>query len=501
VSAPQPVAPRYELTQLGNAERLRDAHSGDLRYVSAWNAWLCWDGVRWVRGDRTSGLQAARDVVYGLHGEIAELAKLSAGGDETVGHRQHELSKWAKRSACAHEIEGVERLARTLAPMATSPGEFDRDPWLLNVQNGTIDLRTGELREHRREDMITQLAPVAYDPDAKCPTWDAFLEEILPDAELRSWMQRLLGYTLTGRATEHGLFYCLGNGANGKSTLLNTFKAILGDYAAQASPELLLAAPRGGDDTGRRQRAGLVGKRFVLCQEVEANRFMNEAQVKQLTGGDTITAARLYENEFEFQPTHKLIVAANHLPRVRGTDDGIWRRMHTVPFDVTIPPPKRDPDLSAKLLSEAPGILAWAVRGCLEWQARGLGSCSAIDRATSEYRTDEDALAEFLAANVMADPSGFVATADLAKRHRQWCDVHGGTPWTESKLARTMKEREYRSGKIRRDGKQLRGSHGARLRDACDGSIPPIAEVPIGNGSEEVSALTHQPVPSVSGSR
>ncbi len=461
--SPSTPAPDYALTDLGNAERFARLRGHMFRYVKAWRSWLVWDGCRWRRDEVGAEMRGAKAVVQSLYGDAAAAARAAAGGDERAQDRAAALLKWSQRSASEHSMRAMAALAQAEDPIVSTADVFDRDPLVFNCLDGTIDLRTGKLRPHRQEDLITQMAPVHFDPLAQCPKWLAFLEQVQPDAEIREWLQRFLGHCLSGDVGAQILVLLLGAGANGKSTLLSVVQTMLGDYAAQSAPGLLLADPRGGDDQGKRHRAALRSRRFVVCQEIEAGRFLNEAQVKAITGGDRITGARLFENESEFLPTHKLVIAANHKPHVRGQDHGMWRRIRLVPFPVTIPPAERDPDLTSKLLAESPGILQWALRGCLAWQRDGLTPPASITVATDSYQADEDRLGEFLEACTVRDPSGAVASAELHQVYVSWCEERNERPWGQRALTDALVERQFVAGRAYIGGKQTRALLGLRL--------------------------------------
>lgn len=342
-------------------------------------------------------------------------------------------------------------LAKSEPGVPVSADQLDAAPWVLNVLNGTLDLRTGQLRPHAREDLLTKLAPVAYDPGALCPTWEAFLSRILAgDVELIRFVQKVIGYSLTGSTQEQCLFILYGAGANGKSTLIQSISALLGDYARQTPTETLLVQ-RG--DGVRNDLARLQGARFVSAVEVEGGRRLAEALVKQLTGGDTITARFLYGEHFEFQPMFKLWLAVNHRPVVQGTDHAIWRRIRLLPFTVTIPPAEQDKRLAEKLQAELAGILRWAVEGCQAWQREGLEPPAAVQRATGDYRAEMDVIAAFIRDCCVLGDKQEVSTSALYAEYVGWCTQVGESPVSQKALAATLKERGCTPG--RRGGGRL----------------------------------------------
>jgi len=313
---------------------------------------------------------------------------MSVDGDTLKAMYSH-----AKYSNSASGIHNMIALARSES--AIWPVELDANPWLLNIENGILDLRTGELRDHCREDYITKLAPVAFDPAATCPLWEQFLLKIFSgNAALIGYLQRLVGYALTGDTSEHILPFLYGTGANGKSTVCETLLKLLGpDYSMKAAPDLLIAKRGESHPT---DRADLFGKRFVACVETEEGRRLAEALVKELTGGDRVRARRMREDFWEFAPTHHVWLAGNHRPAIVGTDNGIWRRVKLIPFDVVIPDAQQDKKMPAKLAAELPGILNWALTGCLDWQCKGMQEPEIVRGATREYAAEQDDVGQFL---------------------------------------------------------------------------------------------------------
>jgi putative DNA primase/helicase len=314
------------------------------------------------------------------------------------------------------------RLAETEPGIPLSSEDLDRDTWALNVSNGTLHLRTGELRPHRRADLISRLISIDYIAAAQAPRWGAFLEKVLPDPDVRSFVQRAVGYSLTGSTREQVLFMPWGAGANGKSTLLETLRVLLGDYAAHTPADTLMAQRETGvpNDVAR-----LRGVRFITCIETEAGKRLAEARVKQLTGGDRISARYMRGEWFEFELLGKLWLATNHRPAIRGTDDAIWRRIVLIPFMVKIPPAERDGELREKLLGELPGVLAWAIEGCRLWLQHGLQAPPSVEAATSEYREGEDQIGDFLAECCITGAGRNISAARLFGAYGSWCAATG----------------------------------------------------------------------------
>jgi putative DNA primase/helicase len=314
-------------------------------------------------------------------------AMFATAGQMDDAKQRQALASHALKSESARAIHSALDLAQSEAKIVVHTDSLDTDPLLLNVNTGTIDLRTGHQHPHDRGDLITKLAPIDYDPHAKAPAWQAFLDRVLEgDQALAELLRRAVGYSLTGTTGEQVLFILHGAGANGKSTFLEILRALHGDYGQQAPPELLVdrrnIIP---NDVAR-----LPGVRCLAAAESGEGGRLNESLVKSLTGGDTVAARFMRGEWFEFTPQFTPWLATNHKPTIRGTDEGIWRRIRLIPFNVTIPPDQRDPDLPAKLRAELPGILNWALEGCLAWQADGLTNPAAVEEATAEYRAEQD---------------------------------------------------------------------------------------------------------------
>jgi putative DNA primase/helicase len=330
-------------------------------------------------------------------------------------------------------------LAESEVPIG--PDELDQDPWLFNCKNGTLDLRSGRLRPHRREDFITKMAPVAYTPGSPHPVWDSFLERVLGgDQDLMSFMQRAIGYSLTGSTDEQCLFILYGLGANGKTTFLQAVSEIMSEYAMQTPTETLLVKGKGAipNDVAR-----LKGARFVTASEAEAEQQLAENLITQMTGGDTMSARFLHQEYFDFKPTHKLFLGTNHKPVIKGTDHAIWRRIRLIPFEVTIPEAERNPKMPEKLRDEAEGILAWAVEGCRLWLAEGLGLPPAVKKATDGYRSEMDVIAQFIAECCELGEGLMVTSHDLYQAFAEWCNNSGEQPVSKKLLNLRLREIGY----------------------------------------------------------
>jgi putative DNA primase/helicase len=425
----------FHLTDMGNAERLVVRHGKDIRYCFPQSAWWTWTGTHWQRNEEGQVDLWAKETIRAIYAEAAEI----------IDDRQRaELIRHASRCESWQRRKAMIESAKSEIPV--KPTDFDLNPWLLNCYNGTLDLRTGLLRSHDRDDLITKLVPVAYDPDATCPTWERFLDRIMGgDSEMITYLQRASGYSLTGSVREQCLFFLFGSGANGKSTFLNAILNLLQDYAKQAAPNLLLAKKVESHPT---ELADLAGVRFVATIEVEEGKRLAESLTKQLTGGDRIKARFMRENFFEFQPTFKIFLAANHKPNIRGTDYAIWRRIKLVPFEVTIPEKECDPDLPEKLREELPGILAWAVRGCLTWQKEGLKEPEKVRRATEQYRAEQDLIADFIGECCTLDPKVRIKASDLYEAYKRWCESNGEQVLTQRAFADRLTERGIARVKI-----------------------------------------------------
>jgi len=362
-----------------------------------------------------------------------------AGGLADPAQRKA-LAGHAMRSEQATKHLAMIRLAQSMRPAL--PEQFDQDPWLLNLQNGVLDLRTCGLAPHDPGQMLTRLAPVAYDPTARCPKWLAFLDRIMDgNRGLIEYLQVAVGYSLTGDVSEQKLFILYGTGANGKSTFLETVRGMMGDYGKATASETLLARRFDGIPN---DVAALRGARLVSTTETGDGRRLAEAKVKLMSGGDTMTARFMRAEFFEFRPVWKLWLATNHKPTIRGTDLAIWRRIKLIPFNVAIPEPEQDRHLADKLRAEWPGILAWALEGCITWQScGGLPEAPEVTQATQDYKDEMDTLAMFIAECCDQGQGLQVRSGALYTAYTAWCQASGEQPATKQAFGRQLTERGY----------------------------------------------------------
>lgn len=419
ISKKEPVVLDEHLTDLGNARRFVTQHEARVRSVMVHrHPWLIWDGRRYAPDTTGEVERMAKQTVRSLYAEASQ------SGDE---EQQDQILKHAVKSESAGKIRALIELAATEPELSIVPDKLDANPYLLNLENGTFDLRKMELRKHKRRDLITKLTSVTYDPNAQAPRWHQFLHEVMNgDDELVEFVQRAVGYSLTGDTREHCLFFCYGQGRNGKSTMLEVLRVLLGDYAQQADFSSFLA--RQGDGP-RNDLARMRGARLVTASEADSDKGFDGRMVKMLTGADTIVARRLYEEHFEFMPQHKLWLAANHKPLVKEQTEGFWSRIRLIPFTVVFDQSKQDKKLMKKLTAELPGILNWAIEGCERWRKNGLIEPRAVQRATRAYREENDVLGEFISQCAKLDGDSWTSTTVL---YRTFCDW-----WTDTRGHRT----------------------------------------------------------------
>lgn len=407
-----------------DAARLFVRLCGDrIRYCARLGGWHVWDERRWKRDEEGTVFRLAEE----LTPLIARVAGSLEGHDDPV-----KVLKFAVSLRGRRRLENVVAIAaRQPGVVIPDPERFDADPWLLNVENGTIDLKSGTLRPHNRNDLITKIVPIVYDADASCERWRGFLMEIFQEnTDQCDFIWRAIGYSLSGINTEHCFNVLYGIGANGKSTMVDIIVRLLGDYAATSAPDTFLNR-RAGAPTN--DLARLRGIRLVSAIETGERQSLAENFVKAATGGDRISARHLYAEYFEFEPVFKLWLATNHKPVIKGIDEGIWRRVRLVPFLERFEKGRADDHLRDKLIAELPGILAWAVRGCRLWQECGLQPPPSVVAATADYRSEMDTFAGFIDERCEVDPKHTATSAELYNAYSVWCDVNN-----ERRLSKTQ---------------------------------------------------------------
>jgi len=423
-------------SEVALAQRFVDRHAENVRFVDRWGRWMVWDGTRWRHDDTRNA---------------ADLARILC--DEAATECERRASE---RVGSAKTVSAVLYLASVDRRLAATVGQWDADPWLLNTPDGVIDLRTSKLRPHRHDDYLTKVTAVG--PRGDCPLFLRFLHRITGgDTDLIAYLQRALGYALTGVTSGHALFFAYGTGANGKSVLLSTIAGILGDYHKTSAMETFTASK---GDRHPTELADLRGARLVTASETEEGRNWAESRIKQLTGGDRISARFMRQDFFEFQPTFKLFVAGNHKPTLCSVDEAMRRRVHMMPFAVTIPPNERDGELSEKLKAERPGILKWLIEGCLRWQREKLAPPQAVTAATAGYMEAEDTIASWIGDRCERDPVAWTSSTELFGSWVAWANAAGERAGSQKRLTQTLESHGFRRHKTR----YAQGFYGLRVR-------------------------------------
>jgi putative DNA primase/helicase len=425
--------PVLQETQYSLAERVAALHANDLRYDHRIGRWLFWTGQTWQPGNPTG--EVTRLIVAIVRDAYSELG----GMEDDAAKRRF---KFLRKLENAAEMAAVARLLQTVKPVADAGEAWDSKPNLLGVENGVVDLSTGRLRDGHPDDRITLSLDVEYAADAAAPRWERFISEVFPDLALAAFIKRAIGYSLTGHTREQCFFLCHGKGSNGKSVLLAILSYLLGPLYAVVPFSTFLIRQHGADATN--DLAGLVARRVVSASETSESSHLNEARLKSMTGGDIITARFLFREFFSFYPMFKIWIAVNHRPRVADDSLGFWRRVRLIPFERAFTGAAADADLLVKLRLELPGILAWAVRGAVEWYAAGLQAPPCVLASTAEYRKAEDPLDAFLEAACDVGPEHQAGGRELHLAYTQWADdlkLHGRDRMTATRLGRLLSER------------------------------------------------------------
>lgn len=426
------------------AYRLAGAYGDALMHVHGLG-WYCYDGARWVEDHGGAAKRAVLDV---LRNALAESL-----GDA-------DLRKDVRKCESAAGISGVLEIAAALEPFAFTVEDLDADPYLLNVANGTLDLRTRELRPHEPDDRCTKVARGAYRPGSSGPQWQAFLETVLPDDDVRRFVQRLAGVGLVGKVLEQVLPILTGTGANGKGVFYGAINNTLGDYATVGDPDLFMHRD-GAHPTGEMD---LLGLRWVVVSESDKDRRLAEATMKRLTGGDEIKARRMRQDFVSFIPSHTPLLVTNHLPKVSGDDPALWRRMRVVPFDVVIPKDQRDPHLPERLQLEADAVLTWAIDGYAAYEERGLDEPESVQVATDKYQLESDAIARFIAECCIPNPHMWTTTAEAFGQWQTWAALDGADALSQKAFGQALDRQGYPTSKS--NGKKVRRGIGLAADDS-----------------------------------
>jgi putative DNA primase/helicase len=392
-----------------------------------------WNGKFWETDESGALVQEkALEMIRNIYGEILK----------TDDHRERlDIENFAKVSESVRRRENVVKAAQYISSLNITSDNLDHDPWLLNVQNGMINIMTGEFMEHRQENMITKIANVEYDPAADCPQWKQFIREIMDyKPELINFVQTAAGWSMTGDISEQVMFILYGTGANGNSTFLNTVQHILGDYSTSTNTETFM---KKNGDQYTNDVARLRGTRLVLTSEAEQGRRLSEPLIKKITGNEKLTARFLYGEFFMFMPTFKIWMATNHKPVIKGTDYGIWRRIMLIPFTTTIPKEKQDKRLEEKLRTEASGIFNWLLEGAARWRQERLQAPDIVLNATDEYRGEMDIIGIFLKEQCRVDFELQIRIRELYKAYADWCDENKEHAVNERSFSSRLKEMGY----------------------------------------------------------
>jgi len=413
------------------------------RFVTGWG-WVLWNGSCWQKDDNGRHIASIRHFLRATAKDYQDWAdkKIEAGSIKNEAVFRSSVATTCKNLRSKRTVEAVEKLVRSNPQLVASPDQFDANPYLLGTPSGTVDLRTGDLREARGEDYITKQTAVTPAPKGDQPTvFLKFLDRVFDgDADLIALMRRAAGYALTGSTREHRLLFLYGTGRNGKSVYLNTFMGLLSDYSRRAPSSLFLDAKNESHPTGL---AGLMGARLVVGSELPPGKTWNEPMIKDLTGGDVVTAHLMRQDFFDYLPQFTLMIAGNHQPSFRGIDEAIRARVCLVPFEVTIPEAERDPELENKLKAEWPEILRWAIDGAMDWQQQGLNPPERVLLASEEYLEGEDLFGRFLSEMTIEGKLDEISSRQLFIAYQSWAEMNGLKPWTIIAFGKAMTERGY----------------------------------------------------------
>jgi len=430
---PEVDADEYKLTDVGNAERFVAMYKDTVKYCAVYKKWFIWNGKFWEQDDTGLVITYAINCVRNIINE----ANMLPESDKRKAMIQHSL-----KSESNGKLRAMLDIATGMPEITIRSEEMDKNLWLLNCENGTINLKTGKLQEHSAKDYITKMCKAKYNPDCPIPLWTSLIEKVTNgNVQMQRYIQKALGYALTGDISEQAIFILYGTGSNGKSTLLNIFAELLTSYSQNTPSETFMLKK---NDSVNNDIARLKGARFVSAIEMEENKRMAEALIKSMTGGDKLVTRFLYGEFFEYTPQFKVFLAVNHKPVIRDTTNSIWRRIKLIPFENTFSEQERDRNFPAKIMaSELPGILAWAVQGCMLWQQEGLAMPDNVTAATQKYKEEMDSFATFFLECCEERASGRISNKALRAKYEEWCKENGEYVMTQRPFSQKLIERGF----------------------------------------------------------
>lgn len=495
----------YPDSDMGNAQRLIQRHGIDLKYCTEWKEWLIWDGTVWTKDESFEIDRRAVETIRAFHDEAKKAYEklkkdlLQKNGGELSGPQKEELKAAQKRIAFARQSENDNRLkamlhrAKGVAGVPVSIKQLDTDKYKINLLNGTYDLKAKRLLPHNRDDLITKIASVPYDPETTAPRWAQFLEEIMDnDQEMIAYIQRVFGLCLSGDTSEEYLYITHGSGGNGKSKFLETIQNVLGDYAQTTSSSLLMSKPDANSPNP--YLADIRGARLVIASETKDGQRLDEELVKRLTGNDTIKTRNLYEKPFTFRPEAKFVLSTNHKPYIYGTDRGIWRRVLLMPFEVVIPEDKVDIHLENKLMAEKNGIFNWLLDGYIQWEKHRISPPKKVKVATQEYREEMDKIGAFLKDCCIVAPNARVTPTKLYGAYRVWSEETGEKEMNRRLFVKRLKERGFKQSKNYKLGRFWDGiglldtqNTESKKEDEAPEINSELRSVPVPNGVSQTS--------------
>lgn len=437
---PEALADGHGATDVGNARRLIEAWGNEFQYVPGWG-FVTWDGYRWRRDQYGAVHRYAKDTVRRMINDAGGLLKMFKTDREHQDDVKaaKKLLKWAEQSSNDRRINAMIKVAESEAEVVVPLEDFDARHTLFNADNATIDLTTGEAKLPERADHLTKHTKVRYDEKAECPLWQKFILEIMNgDVELADYLQRVVGYCLTGSTIEQVFWVFYGTGSNGKSTFLSIIGQLIGDYSSKTDSNTFRQSKYGSKET---ELARLQGSRFVWCTEVGENSRLDEEFVKSVTGQEKLRARELYQKGYDYTPEFKLVLATNHKPEIRGQDHGMWRRIVLVPFEVKFEGDRKDRKLHDKLQAELSGILNWAIAGAVRWHKDGLQTPDKATAATNTYREESDVLGEFLGENCLLEKGEEISSAVLMRVYGQFCKENNEKPMSTQAFGRRLTDR------------------------------------------------------------